>query len=130
MAPNGGTSEGREVWRPGPGGLSLIEDYSSKGAAGDFQGMSVTWDESGKGYRSIWCDNTQTDGCIVMSKLGKWEGDRLVLGDEREINGKKVAFRETVSEITPTSFKQTIEQQESDGPLKTTIVIHAKKISG
>ena len=130
MAPKGGTSEGREVWKAGPGGLSLVEDYSSNGAAGEFRGMSVTWDEAGKGYRSIWCDNTQSDGCIVMSKPGQWEGDRLVLGDEREIGGKMVVFRETVSEITPTSFKQMVEVQESGGPFKTTVVIHAKKLSG
>jgi len=35
--PNGGAASGIEAWRPGPGGLSVIEESSEKNARGDSQ---------------------------------------------------------------------------------------------
>jgi len=130
-APKGATGKGEEIWKSGPGGLSLVEDYSSNGSTGEFHGMSVTWwDEAAQGYRAIWCDSQNPEGCIYMTRLGKWEGDRLVLGDERDVNGKKVIFKETVSDITPTSFTQTIYAGEIEGSLKRTVTIKATKTGG
>jgi hypothetical protein len=40
--PNGGTSEGEAVFRPGPGGLSMIEDEAVREPRGETSGMSVT----------------------------------------------------------------------------------------
>jgi hypothetical protein len=124
--PNGGTSEGEAVFRPGPGGLSMLEDE----AAGDTSGMSVTWwDEKAQGYRAIWCDNKIPDGCIVMARLAKWEGDQFVLGDEFIKDGKKFVFREAISDITPTSYTQTLSQGEVGKELKRLVTIHATKAS-
>lgn len=50
--PNGGVGEGEEVWRSGPGGLSLIEEYHSKNAFGKISGRTVTsWNGKAQGYR-------------------------------------------------------------------------------
>jgi hypothetical protein len=39
-APKGADGgKGEEVWRPGPGALSLIEDYHSKGVEGEISGI-------------------------------------------------------------------------------------------
>jgi len=127
-APKGGTGRGQEVFRAGPGGLSLIEDYRSTTPTGELSGLSVTWwDGKAGGYRAIWCDSTNPGGCVVMSKLATWEGDRFVLGDDFERNGKKVSFREVLSDITPTSFTQTIYQGESGGEPKRMVTIRATK---
>src|SRR6266566_6631414 len=41
--PKGGRGQGEEVWKPGPGGLSLIEDYHSMGDEGEIYGLGVAW---------------------------------------------------------------------------------------
>jgi hypothetical protein len=82
----------------------LIEDYHSTNPGGETIGLSVTWwDENEQGFRALWCVNRNPRGCTVMSKLAKWEGKKLVLGDEFERNGKKVAFKEVVSPVSSTS---------------------------
>src|SRR5690349_7967031 len=54
--PNGGTDTGTAVFKPGPGGLSLTQDYHSKGSMGDFHGMGLTWfDPKDGNFHSIWC---------------------------------------------------------------------------
>lgn len=76
--PNGGVGEGEEVWRSGPGGLSLIEEHHSKNAFGEISGMSLTsLNGKAQGYRAIWGVNTNPVGCVV---------------------GKKFTFKEVVSE--------------------------------
>src|SRR6266571_262263 len=109
--PGGGLGKGDVVWRPGPGGLSLIEDYHSKNPKGHVFGLSVTWwDEIAKGYWALWCADSLPTGCTVMARLAKWEGNQLVLGDEFASGGKKFTFKETVSDITPKTYTQTLYQ--------------------
>jgi len=129
--PSGGAGrEGQQIWRAGPGGLSLIEEYRSKSPSGEISGLSVTWwDDKAQGYRALWCVNTNPGGCVAMANLAKWEGDQFVLGDEFERNGKKFTFREVVSDITPTSFTQTLYQGESGGELKRMMTIRATKVA-
>jgi hypothetical protein len=62
-----------------------------------------------------------------MARVAKWENDHFVLGDEFEINGKKFEFKEVLSEITPTSYTQTLYQGEAGKELKRILTIHATK---
>jgi len=39
--PSIGVGHGREIWRPGPGGLSMIEEFHTTGRAGEVVGMAV-----------------------------------------------------------------------------------------
>jgi hypothetical protein len=56
--PKGGGGKGEEVWRPGPGGLSVIEDYHSTGDEGEISGLGVAWwDNNAQRYQVTWCDN-------------------------------------------------------------------------
>ena len=127
-APSGGSGRGREVFRAGPGGSSMVEDYRSTTPAGELSGLSVTWwDGKANGYRAIWCDSRSPGGCTIMSKLAKWEGDRFVLGDELERDGKRIVLREVLSDITPTSFTQTLYQGEAGGEPKRMLTIRATK---
>src|SRR5207244_1310077 len=38
-----GTGEGTQVWRPGPGGRSIIEEEHWRNPPGEFDGFSVGW---------------------------------------------------------------------------------------
>jgi hypothetical protein len=128
--PNLGVGEGEEVYRAGPGGLSLIEQVHLKEATGEISGLGVVWwNEKAQGYRAVWCVSSNPQGCIVMAGLAKWQGNEFVLSDEWESMGKKITFKEILSEITPTSFTQTLYQGEAGGELKRLVTIHATKVA-
>jgi hypothetical protein len=61
--------------------------------------------------------------------LAKWEGDQCVLDDQFIKDGKKFVFRETISDITPTSFTQTLSQGEAGKELNRLVTIHPIKAS-
>lgn len=128
--PKGAVGEGTEVWRPGPGARSLIEELQTRVGDREFSGLGVIWwDSQAQGYRVIWCGSANPRGCVVMSKLAHWEDDQFVVGDEFERDGKKVVYREVFSDFTPDSFTQTIYEGESGGELKRTLTIHAAKVA-
>jgi len=127
--PKGVVGQGTEVWRPGPGARSLIEELQTRVGDREFSGLGVIWwDTQAQGYRVIWCGSANPRGCVVMSKLAHWEGDQFVVGDEFERDGRKVVYREVFSDFTPDSFTQTIYEGESGGELKRTLTIHAAKV--
>ena len=126
--PNGATSEGKIVWRPGPGGFSLVEDYKSKQGDRQVTGLGVFWwDESAGGYRTIWCDSTNPGGCISFKNVVRWDGAQLVLVEDYEMNGKKFTFKEVFSDITSGTFTQTLYGAEAGGALKVDQTVRATK---
>jgi hypothetical protein len=127
-ASNGTTGEGKIVWRPGPGGFSLIEDYQSKQGARQVTGLGVFWwDEPAGGYRTIWCDSTNPGGCIAFKNVARWDGAQLVLVEDYEMNGRKFTFKEVFGDITPGTFTQTLYGAEAGGTLKVDQTIRAIK---
>jgi hypothetical protein len=128
--PKGGVGQGTEVWRPGPGGLSLVEEFQARVGDREFSGLGLIWWEAhAEGYRVIWCGSANPRGCVIMSKLASWENDEFVVRDEFERDGRKVVYREVFSGFTPDSFTQTIYEGESGGELKRTLTIHAAKVA-
>ena len=126
--PTGGTGQGEEVYRSGPGGASIIEEVHVKEGSHDMSGLGVAWwDQTAQGYKVLWCNSKNQSGCILMAHVARWEGDQWVLGDEIERDGKKFVFKEVFSEITPTSFTQTLYQGEAGKELKRILTIHAMK---
>jgi hypothetical protein len=127
--PKGGGGKGEEIWRSGPGGLSLIEDYHSTGDEGEISGLGVVWwDNDAQRYQVLWCDNGSPEGCAVIKQGAEWEGSQLVAVDEWLKDGKKITLKELFSDFTPTSFKQTLYQGESGGEFKQFISILATKV--
>ena len=128
--PKGAVGQGTEVWRPGPGALSLVEEIQTRVGDREFSGLGVIWwDTQAQGYRVVWCGSANPRGCVVMSKLAHWESDQFVVGDEFERDGRKVVYREVFSDFTPDSFTQTIYEGESGGELRRKLTIHATKVS-
>jgi hypothetical protein len=127
-SPNGARGEGRIVWRSGPGGYSLIEDYQSTQSTRAITGLGVFWwDEAAQGYRSIWCDNTNPGGCINFKNVARWDGSQLVLVEDYELNGKEFTFKEVFGDITATAFTQTLFGGESGKELKVDQTIQARR---
>jgi len=127
--PKGGTGAGREVFRPGPGGASLVEEFRAREGTRDVSGLGLAWwDESAQGFRAVWCADDNPAGCGVMSGLARFEGADFVLTDEFEMMGKKMAFKEVFSNITTMSFTQTLYQGEAGGELKKIMTVQATKL--
>lgn len=130
-SPSGGKGEGQIVWRSGPGGYSVIEEYQSREGNRDISGLGVFWwDDPSHGFKTIWCDSTNPGGCISFGNVLHWEGANLVLSENYEVKGKKLTFKEVFGDITPQAFTQTLYGGEAGGPLKVDQVIHAKRIGG
>ena len=125
--PNGGTGAGTEIWRPGPGGLSVIEEYYERNDKGEVEGLGVAWwDAKAHGQRFVWCDNSNPDGCYVSKEVAKWDGGSLVWREEQENAGQKRTYSEVFRDITTGSFTQILQEGE---PLKTTVTVQAKRTS-
>lgn len=127
--PKGISGSGTIVWRPGPGGSSIVEDYRSKQGDQVISGLGIFWwDPAAQGYHTIWCDSTNPGGCIDFKNAVRWDGQVLVLQEDYELNGKKYTFREVFGDITPDAFTQTLYGGEAGGALKVDQVIHAKRL--
>jgi hypothetical protein len=112
------------VFKNGPGGLSLIQDYKSSGAMGSFAGHGVMWwDAKAGGYQGIWCDSMTAAGCTVNKGITKWDGNNLVGTDEMDMMGQKMAVKEAWTDITPNSFTFTMEGGPPGGEMKRMMTI-------
>lgn len=126
--PKGVQGAGTIVWRPGPGGFSVVEEFHSKQGEQDVNGLGMMWwDEGSKGFHTIWCDSTNPGGCIDFKNVARWEGPDLVLQEDYELNGKKFTFKEVFGEFSELGFKQTLYGGEAGKDLKVDEVIEAKR---
>jgi hypothetical protein len=121
-APKGATGKGTAVFKSGPGGLSLVQDYKSSGTMmGSFSGHGVMWwDAKAGGYQGLWCD---PGGCEVGKGVAKWEGNNLVGTDESEMMGQKMAMKESWTDITPNSFTFVMDGGPPGGEMKRMMTI-------
>jgi len=123
-APKGATGKGIAVFKNGPGGLSLVQDYKSSSSMGGLAGHGVMWwDAQAGGFKGIWCDSMSPTGCAVNKGIAKWDGNNLVGSDEMDMMGQKVALKETWTDITPDSFTFKIEGGPPGGEMKLMMTI-------
>jgi hypothetical protein len=119
-APKGAAGKGTAVFKNGPAGLSVIQDYKSSSGMGSFTGHGVMWwDAKAGGYKGVWCDSAGCDS----GGVAKWEGSNLVETDESEMMGQKMAMKFTWSDITPNSYTLTIDGGPPGGELKRMMTI-------
>lgn len=99
-----GSSTGTATYKLGPGGFSVVEDFSTSGSLGKFKGTGTFWwDPKQQVYRGVWCDS-MTPTCDPGS-TAKWEGEKLIAKGESEMpDGSKTYMREEYTDITPSSF--------------------------
>jgi uncharacterized protein DUF1579 len=128
-APKGASGKGTATFKKGPGGLSLIQDYKSKGTKWSFAAHGVSWwDDKAGGYKGIWCDSMIPSGCVASNGVSKWEGDNLVGTDENEMMGQKMAMKVSYSLITPNSFTFAMDGGPPGGEMKRMITIKYTRI--
>ena len=123
MMPNGGEGKGTaRIWA-GPGGMSLIENYSSSGAMGSFKGMGTWWwDPKAQVYRGLWCDNMTPNGCDTSGST-KWEGDNLVGTTQGDTSGQMMTMRFIYSDFKPDSFVMTMEMGPDASKLQKAMTV-------
>ncbi len=134
LTPDGGVGNGEQVFRPGPGGFTLLEDYHSKTPAGELLGFGLLWWDQTKGLQHMWCINLYPTGCEMFPAAPqpgpKWDGKRLVIHIAGEqVGDSKVDWQEILSDITPDSFTQTVDIGEPGGRLKRWLTIHSTKMT-
>jgi hypothetical protein len=126
--PTGGAGAGESRIMLGPGGNSIIQNYRSKSGpmGGKFRGHGMMWyDAKAGGYRSVWCDS-MSPACDIGG-LSKWEGDKLVGTTDSEMMGKKVSYKETLSNFSPQGFKLDMEMSTEGSPMKHVMAIEYLK---
>ena len=125
-APKGATGKGTAVFKNGPGGLSLVQDYKSSSSMGSFSGHGIMWwDAQAGGFKGVWCD---PGGCTVHKGLSKWEGDNLVGSDEMDMMGQKMAVKEGWSNITANSFTFIMDGGPPGGEMKRMMTIKYTRV--
>ena len=126
--PKGGRGRGTEKWRPGPAGLSLIEEYHSQGDDGENSGHGIFWFDDCLGrFLVLWCANDVPQGCLTLSEGATWKNGQLSLQHREESQGTVQLMKEVFSDITPTSFTQTIYVGSASDNLVAQYVIKAAR---
>jgi hypothetical protein len=131
----GFTSEGDIVWRRGPGGLTLLEDYQVKTPIGDLVGFGVIWwDQTRSQLQHLFCANPAIDpaGCRLFPTPPlpgpSWNGKELVIDNEVELAGRKFFWREVMAMTSSTTFQQTIDIGESRDRMARWLTSQATKV--
>lgn len=128
-------SKGEEAWRPGPGGLTFIQEETLHIPGHDILLLGVLWwDGNTKSLHGMECNNGLPYVCDVKGSLTditlQWDGKQLVLTEQENHNGKKSVWREAFSEITANSFTQTGDSTDANGQTTRLLTIHATRIVG
>lgn len=112
LIPNGGEGSGMYKAVTGPGGFSILADFTSSGPDGDESGHGIyTWEPKENSYKAYFFGNKFAGSFVVT---GQWEGGNLVLAGDFLMEGKKVSFKEVYSDITP-RFLTIVESVSVDG---------------
>lgn len=89
----------------GPGGFSIVQEFSSNGSSGPVVGQSYAWwDVPTKSYRSVWCDSVQ--GCVTFTTVVA--GNAWTVDMDSKADGKKV---HTTIRATMTPDYNTIHEE-------------------
>ncbi len=86
-------ASGTATYRPGPDGLSVVEDYRSTGPQGTFTAVAVVWwDVEARAFRHFECESGEA--CGVVDDKGAWDGEAIVFVRQMERQGRKIALEE------------------------------------
>jgi hypothetical protein len=129
LYPNGGVGHGSEVWRAGPGNVTLVYEYHSTNPAGEMWATAVLWwDSEAKKLRELWCTSQNRKGCVVSTADIRWEGEELVFLDSREVKGKRLFSREVWSELKSDTHTMTISESTTNGNFQPWMISRAARV--
>jgi hypothetical protein len=126
--PNGGSGEGEETWRAGPGGFTLMQEIHDNGSAGELYGVAFLWWDQDRGFQELWCDQNNPKGCDLAGSVVQWDGRQLEFDTEVPRGDGKVLTHEVFTNITPDSFEQTVDIGKTRDTMKRWLTAQAKRI--
>ena len=126
--PNGGSGEGQETWRAGPGGFTFMEEIHDNGAGGELYGVAFLWWDQDRGLQTLWCDQNNPRGCDVAGLVVQWDGRQLTFDKEVLRGDGKLLTHEEFTNITPDSFEQTVDIGETSDTMKRWLTAEATRI--
>ena len=132
--PNAPATHGEEAWRAGPGDLTFVQEERLPIAGEDLVVFGIIWwDSKTKDFHGMECNNHNPHVCDVKGSLTdisiQWDGKAFVINEqEPSPNGGRRLWRESILDITPTSFTQTGDTCNLDGSgCKRLLTIHATR---
>lgn len=127
FTPQGGEGKGVDLIHRGPGGLSLIVNYSSSGSMGETHGAGIiTWSAEDNAYKQFWVDDGTPAGLLW---LGKWQGDSLVFTGTQNMAGQQTSWRQVYSGLGADAFTMAFEMGQPDGSFKPFMTIRFTRMA-
>jgi hypothetical protein len=126
-SPKGGLDKGTMTIKKGPGGFSIVQDFTSRGSSGYTVGQSYTWwDARTKAYKSVWCDSMQ--GCVEFTTA--LAGNSWTVELDGEANGEKIhtVIRATMSADHNAIHEETTSSHDG-GPAHTETISDYKRVA-
>lgn len=121
LFPNGGGRRGVSHSELAAGGTLLVSRGHSDGSAGPLNYLiAIWWDNHAGVYRFFTCFNDPNEPCVVRG-TAQWEGQTFVNDYEDMLNGKKMKFRDTFYDITPTSHR-LVEAVDTGNGMMTPLI--------
>lgn len=128
------TSHGEEVWRATAGDLIFLQQEHMPIPGGELDLLGIIWwDSKTKDFHGMECNNRNPHVCDVKGSLTdisiQWDGKAFVINEtEPSPNGGRRLWRESILDITATSFTQTGDACNLDGSgCKRLFTIHATR---
>ena len=95
--------QGLEIWKSGPGGRAVIEEYWS--SERKLVGHATLWEASPGRFKALWCDES---GCRLLARPAEWRNGLFVIEDEASTGDGSQALRETFGFTSPDRFTQRL----------------------
>jgi hypothetical protein len=112
--------------RKGPGGNSLILDYTSQSSMGPYSSSRIIyWDGHEGHYRAFYCDSLQPIGCGEAG-TGRWEGKDLVFESTTQGPGGPIQMKQRFSDISSARFIFSLDMINQGKPVRS-LTIQARR---
>jgi hypothetical protein len=116
FTPQGGEGKGSDVIHRGPGGFSMIANYSSTGPFGEYHSAGITtWSPNDNAYQQYSVDSGGAGGVMWT---GKWDADSLVFTATEKVGEQTMHWRATYSGFSNDAFTLAYDMGSSDNDLK------------
>lgn len=123
---NGATGSGVFSIRGGPGGNSVILDYTSQSTMGRYSSTRIIyWERKADRFLAFYCDSLQASGCGEAG-TGTWEGQDLVFESTSKGPSGPIQMRQRFSEISSRGFTFSLDVV-NQGKSERSLTIHASK---
>jgi len=131
--PKGLEGKGEEVWSPGPGGFTVLEQEHIPAPGGDVFLLGIIWwNGKTKSLQGMECNNQLPYTCDLKGALNditmSWDGKQFRIDEWETHGGKKTLWHEVWSDLTATSFTQTGDVEEPGGATNRFFTMQAKRV--